>query len=199
MTNLNLNELTLENVGQWPTLVKYLMAFLLALILIGLGYWVLIKGSFEQYDTLLTQEETLKSDFEQKQQQAANLNNYKNQLQIMNERFGNMLKQLPAQNEMPALLEEISRTGIASGLTFELFAPMPEVMHDFYIELPINIKVVGNYHQLAVFLSRVVQMSRIVTLHDFKIVPKEDEDKKASNGGLLEMEITAKIYRYRTQ
>lgn len=198
MNTLKLNELTLENIDKWPLVVRYLLAALLALIIMGLGYWVLVMPNFEQYNTLLTQEKTLKTQFEYKQQQAVNLQSYKNQLDIMKERFGNMLKQLPAQNEMPGLLEDISKTGIESGLTFELFAPMPEIVHDFYIELPISIKVIGNYHQLALFLSRVVQMSRIVTLHDFTISVVSKDKQKTASGDLLEMEITAKIYRYRT-
>ncbi|MFC3908429.1 type 4a pilus biogenesis protein PilO [Legionella dresdenensis] len=204
MNNFNLNELTLDNVGQWPATVKYIMAGLVAAAVIGLGYWLFIKPNFEQYDSLLAQQETLKQDFERKQQQAANLQAYKNQLQIMNERFGNMLKQLPAQNEMPGLLEDISKTGVASGLTFERFAPEPEVKHDFYIELPIKIAVIGNYHELAVFLSRIAEMSRIVTLHDFDIKPVDAEKQqvkpaKPAGGDQLKMEITAKIYRYRAQ
>ncbi|QRN04279.1 type 4a pilus biogenesis protein PilO [Legionella sp. MW5194] len=204
MNNFNLNELTFDNVGQWPAPVKYFMAGLLALILIGIGYWVIVKPNFEQHDALLAQQATLKTEFEQKQQQAVNLQAYRVQLQIMNERFGNMLKQLPAQNEMPGLLEDISKTGISSGLTFELFAPQPEVVHDFYVELPINITVVGNYHQLALFLSRIAEMSRIVTLHDFEIANLSDKNKQqpgakaVTNPDLLEMKITAKIYRYRT-
>lgn len=198
MNTLKINELTLENIDKWPMLVRYLLAALLAIILMGIGYWVLVKPNFEQYNALLSEEKELKTQFEYKQQLAANLQSYKNQLQIMRERFGNMLKQLPAQNEMPGLLEDISKTGIESGLTFELFAPMPEIVHDFYIELPISIKVIGNYHQLAIFLSRVVQMSRIVTLHDFTISVISKDKQKTVPGDALEMEITAKIYRYRT-
>ncbi|KTD64883.1 type IV pilus inner membrane component PilO [Legionella spiritensis] len=205
MNNINLNELTLDNIGQWPAPVKYLLAAIVAILIVALGYWVIVKPNIEQYDALLVQEETLRAEFEQKQQMASNLQAYRVQLQIIKERFGNMLRQLPAQNEMPGLVEDISKTGIASGLTFELFAPQPEVAHDFYIELPINITVVGNYHQLALFLSRIAQMSRIVTLHDFEISSAfEDEsqtrgDKKIKNKpDLLRMKITAKIYRYRT-
>ena len=99
----------------------------------------------------------------------------------------------------PNLLEDISKTGTASGLTFELFAPMPEVLHDFYIEVPIKIGVVGNYHQFAVFLSRVAQMSRIVTLHDLVVQGVSSEKQKTSPTGLLSMQMTAKIYRYRTR
>ena len=199
--NLNLGELTLENLGQWPNLVKIGVVITLSLLLIGMGYWLIVEANFEQYNTLKAQEVTLRSEFELKQHQASNLQSYRNQMIKMQERFGNMLKQLPTQNEMPGLLEDISKTGIASGLTFELFAPLPEVQHDFYIELPIKTIVVGNYHQFAVFLSRVAQMSRIVTLHDFVIerVTAENGNPKNSSGEQLRMEMTAKIYRYRTQ
>ena len=197
--NLNLNELTLDNIGQWPQLAKIGIVSFLSLLLIGLGYWLIIKPNFDQYNTLAIEEISLKSDFELKQTQASSLDAYRNQLQIMQERFGNMLKQLPTQNEMPGLLEDISKTGLASGLAFELFAPMPEVQHDFYIELPIKIAVVGNYHQFAVFLSRVALMNRIVTLHDFVIEGESPELQKINPGALLNMQITAKIYRYRTK
>lgn len=205
MKNFNLNELTFDNVDRWPLPVKVVMAIVLGLLIAFFGYWLLIEPERMAYSDAVTQEKTLRADFEYKQQQAANLEPYKMQLQQMNERFGNMLKQLPQQNEMPGLLEDISRTGVASGLTFELFAPMPEVKHDFYIELPINIKVKGNYHQIAIFLSRVVQLSRIVTLHDFDITATPEDAKQKSEGStlksgeLLTMQIVAKIYRYRTQ
>ncbi|KTC65780.1 Tfp pilus assembly protein PilO [Legionella adelaidensis] len=199
MKDLKLNELTLENMGQWPLLAKVGLIIFINLVIIGLGYWFLIKGNFETYDTLKAQEQTLRMEFETKQRQAASLIPYKLQLQEMAEKFGNMLRQLPTQNEMPGLLEDISKTGVASGLTFQLFAPMPEVEHDFYVELPIKIAVLGNYHQIAVFISRVVEMSRIVTLHDFVIEGAPKEKDKPTPPGELIMKMTAKIYRYRTQ
>ncbi|WP_133127113.1 type 4a pilus biogenesis protein PilO [Legionella nagasakiensis] len=199
MNNFNLNELTLENVGQWPKSIKIGVIAFLSILVIFMGYWFIVKGNFEQYDTLKAKEASLKTEFELKQHQASNLQAYRNQMQIMQERFGKMLRQLPTQNEMPGLLEDISKTGIASGLTFELFAPMPEVQHDFYIELPIKITVMGNYHQFAVFLSRVAGMGRIVTVHDFVIEgAATDKQKKGSAGDQLIMKMTAKIYRYRT-
>lgn len=199
MMSFNVNELTLDNVGQWPNSIKIGVVTFMSLLLIGLGYWFIAKENFEQYDTLKTQEVTLKTDFEMKQHEASNLDAYRNQMAMMEERFGNMLKQLPTQNEMPGLLEDISKTGIASGLTFELFAPLPEVQHDFYIELPIKISVNGNYHQFAVFLSRVALMNRIVTLHDFEVDGVAPDKHKNNPGDLLNMKMTAKIYRYRTQ
>lgn len=199
MNSVNLSELTLENVGQWPIAVKIGVIAGMSLLIIALGYWLIIKDNFEQYDTLQLQEVTLKEEFEKKQNLASNLQAYRNQLQLMNERFGTMLKQLPAKNEMPGLLEEISKTGVTSGLKFELFAPQPELAHDFYIELPIKITVVGTYMQLAVFLSRVAEMNRIVTLHEFSIQGESSKDSKSISEDELVMNITAKIYRYRAQ
>ena len=198
MNNINLNELTLDNIGQWPKPVKMVFVLVLVLLVAGMGYWLIAKKNFEQYESLKQQEPPLKARFELKQHQASNLKAYQNQMKIMQERFGNMLKQLPAKNEMPGLLEDISKTGIASGLVFELFAPLPEVSHDFYVELPIKIAVVGNYHQLAVFVSRVAEMSRIVTIHDFVIESASSEQQKNGAGNQLIMRMTAKIYRYRT-
>lgn len=199
MMNVNLNELALENLGQWPKIVKISAIGLVFLIIVSLGYWLFVKAIFEQYDALKAEEATLRVTFELKQRQASNLDAYRNQMLLMEERFGDMLKQLPTQNEMPGLLEDISKTGIASGLTFTLFAPMPEVPHDFYIELPIKIVVTGNYQQFAVFLSRIGQMSRIITLHDFVLEGVKTESKTNNPDGLLSMQLTAKIYRYRTR
>lgn len=199
MSKINLNELTLENVGQWPLLVKYAITILLMLIIIGMGYWFFTRSNLAQYDALRVEELSLKESFEQKQKQAASLQLYQNQLEIMNERFGNMIKQLPAQSEMVGLLDDISRTGTSSGLTFTLFAPEHEVTHDFYIEVPINVKVQGSYDQLALFVSRIASMQRIVTLHDFEIIPEKLAQDEVATGDLLEMSITVKIYRYRTR
>ena len=99
---------------------------------------------------------------------------------------------------MPGLLEEVSKTGLVCGLKFDLFAPQPEVTHDFYIELPIKITVIGSYFQLALFLSRLVEMNQMVTLHDFSIEGLTSEDKKSVSQDELLMNMTAKIYRYHT-
>ncbi|MCE0723114.1 MULTISPECIES: type 4a pilus biogenesis protein PilO [Legionella] len=199
MNSLSLNELTLENVGQWPVVVKSCVLMGVSILIIALGYWLIIQDNFTQFNKLKGEEATLKTDFENKQRQLFNLPAYRMQLQLMMERFALMLKQLPEKNQMPGLLEDISKTGVASGLKFELFAPQPEVVHDFYIERPIKISVVGTYFQLAMFISRVAEMDRIVTLHDFSIEGVSSKDKKVVSEDELVMNITAKIYRYRTQ
>ena len=137
------------------------------------------------------QEETLKQQFSTKAFQAANLEAYKAQMAEMETSFGALLRQLPSDTEVPGLLEDITRTGLGSGLEFEEIKLQPEVAQQFYIELPINIKVVGGYHDLATFVSGVASLPRIVTLHDFEI--KTEKNEATSK---LRMNIVAKTYRY---
>jgi type IV pilus assembly protein PilO len=198
MNKLNWHELTLENVGQWPRPFKVGMFLGASMLSFALGYWLLIQDNFVQYERLKAQELSLKVDFENKQAQLFNLEEYRQQLAVMNKRFASMLKQLPAKNEMPGLLEEISKTGLAAGLKFTLFAPQAELRHDFYVELPIKISVVGSYFQLAQFLSRVAEVDRIVTWHEFSIEGVSSKAQQMILDDALVMNITAKIYRYRT-
>ncbi|POC68531.1 pilus assembly protein PilP, partial [Vibrio vulnificus] len=85
------------------------------------------------------EEETLKQQFSTKAFQAANLEAYKAQMKEMEESFGALLRQLPSDTEVPGLLEDITRTGLGSGLEFEEIKLLPEVAQQFYIELPIQI------------------------------------------------------------
>ena len=199
MNSINLKGLTLENIGRWPLFVKTGVFLGISFLIIALGYWLIIRINFVEYKRLSAQEATLKAEFENKQRQLYNLSALREQLHVMRERFTYLLKQLPAENEMPDLLEDISKTGVASGLKFELFAPQSKVVRDFYIELPIKISVVGTYFQLATFISRVAQMTRIVTLHDFSIEGMLSKDHKKVSEDELVMNITAKIYQYRAQ
>ncbi|MFT4058343.1 MAG: type 4a pilus biogenesis protein PilO [Legionella sp.] len=196
MVKINLHELTVDNVGQWPLPVKASILFGMSLFISMLGYWLIVSHHVAKYDRLKVQEITLKNEFENKQRQVVNLAEYRQQLAIMTERFAVMLKQLAAKNEIPGLLEEISKIGVASGLRFELFAPQPEIAHDFYVELPIKISVVGNYFQLAEFLSRVAEMTHIVTVHEFCVERESSKQHKVVSEDELVMKITAKIYRY---
>lgn len=201
MTTINLSELSWVNRDRWPKELKYGLCVAIAVVCFACVYFFLISPSFDEYDRMLVEEEKLKQDYEKKYGLIVNLKVYEEQLNEMNTRFGMLLKQLPTQNEMPGLLEDISKTGVACGLTFELFAPSKEVEHPYYVDLPVNISVVGTYNQLATFVSRVAKISRVVTIHDFTITPAK-VDKVAMGldstvGERLVMSITIKIYRYR--
>jgi len=191
LRKIDINDLDLNNLGSWPTPVKVIVCALLLILVLVLGYNFHLRDLEAQLDQKRAEEATLKEQFSAKAFQAANLEAYKAQMKEMEVSFGALLRQLPSDTEVPGLLEDITRTGLGSGLEFEEIKLLPEVTQQFYVELPIQISVVGAYHDLATFVSGVSSLPRIVTLHDFEIKPvSEDSSTK------LRMSILAKTYRY---
>lgn len=191
LRSVDLSELDMNNLGSWPAAVKVIAGIMLMALVLGGGYYFYLSDMQANLEQQKAQEETLKQQFSTKAFQAANLEAYKEQMVEMEASFGALLRQLPSDTEVPGLLEDITRTGLGSGLEFEEIKLQPEVTQQFYIELPIQIKVVGSYHDLATFVSGVSSLPRIVTLHDFEIKP----DSKESSSR-LRMNILAKTYRY---
>lgn len=184
-----LNELDLSNIANWPLSARIVVIALLFVGVLAAGYWLDIQDQGMQLEKAEKKEVELRTTFEAKARKAANLAAYEQQLEEMKESFGAMLRQLPDKTEVAELLVDISQTGLASGLEFELFKPQNEIPKDFYAELPISIRVKGNYHEFGSFISGVAALPRIVTVHDIEIVP----DKES---GELTMDILAKTYRY---
>ncbi|MGG5871165.1 type 4a pilus biogenesis protein PilO [Pseudomonas peli] len=191
LRQIDLSDLDFNNVGSWPAAVKFITGVLLLVAVIALGYNFHLKDLQVQLEAKQTDEVSLKEQFSSKAFQAANLDAYKEQMQEMEVSFGALLKQLPSDTEVPGLLEDITRTGLGSGLEFEEIKLLPEAAQQFYIELPIQITVVGAYHDLATFVSGVASLPRIVTLHDFDLISAGDDASSK-----LRMSILAKTYRY---
>jgi type IV pilus assembly protein PilO len=179
------------SVGMWPAPVKFLIATLIFVICLVAGYWFDIKALQENLQRVATEEEGLRTEFETKAVLASNLEAYRAQMVEMEEIFGDLLMQLPGKTEVPGLLEDITFTGLGSGLEFSVIQLQNEVAQEFYVELPINISVVGSFHDFGAFVSGVASLSRIVTLHDFTINADQNRTE-------LTMQITAKTYRYNT-
>lgn len=188
-----LRSLDQHNIGSWP-LYAYLLAIaVVSLTIMGIGTWYLVLPKEDTLAQARQQESELKQRFEIKQRQVANLDAYRDQLETMEAQFGELLQQLPSRTEVPSLLNDISKTRIASGLEEELFKPRPEEMRDFYAVLPNDLIVTGDYHEFGRFVSGVAALSRIVTIGDVEIEPLRDEDGRT---GELRMSMTANTYRY---
>jgi type IV pilus assembly protein PilO len=193
VTLQELNELDLSNIGVWPGPVKF---FLVLLLCSGIGagwYFFNTEDQLKALANVEKKEVSLKQEFENKQAKAVNLEKYKKQLEEMKQSFGAMLRQLPNRTEVADLLVDVSQTGLASGLEFELFDPQGEVPREFYAELPIKIKVHGGYHEFGEFISGLAALPRIVTIHNVVVSPRQ---KKGGGDDPLVMEATAKTYRY---
>ena len=191
---VDFSELDLNNIGSWPAVVRALACLIVLLAVLALGYFMHLTDLQKTLDSSKQEEADLKVQFTSKVKQAANLEEYKEQMKLMEASFEALLRQLPSDTEVPGLLEDITSAGLNSGLEFEEIKLLPEVIQQFYIELPIQVKVFGSYHDLATFVSAVAGMPRIVTLHDFSIKPVVE-----GNSSRLAMNILVKTYRYNDQ
>ncbi|MCU7893308.1 MAG: type 4a pilus biogenesis protein PilO [Candidatus Thiodiazotropha sp. (ex Ustalcina ferruginea)] len=188
----DLNELDLNNLGIWPMPVKIVVVVLVSLIVLAAGYYLIIEDQLVSLEGVEKKELELRNTFEAKQAKASNLDAYRKQLEEMKQSFGTMLRQLPDKTEVAELLVDVSQTGLAAGLEFELFKPQAEVPREFYAELPIELIVTGKYREFGNFISGLAALPRIVTIHDIKI---ERGDPKEEGDDLL-LKATAKTYRY---
>ncbi len=193
LQDFDLSDLDFDNVGSWPIAVKAIIWIVVFLICLGLGYKLHFSGLQQNLTQIEQKEVTLKTEFKDKAGKAANLDAYRKQMEEMEETFGALVRQLPSDTEVPGLLEDITNRGVASGLEFTSIDLQPEQTAEFYVELPIKMVVQGTYHDLGAFVSGIAGLPRIVTLHDFNIVPGGKSD------GSLTLSITAKTYRYKVE
>lgn len=184
-----INEVDFRNLGEAPGVVKGGIIILIIAALVGAGYWYFIKDQIAELERGEARELALRAEFEEKQRRAANLPALEAQLEEMERMFASLLQLLPSTAEIPSLLVDISQTALSVGLEIELFQPRPEANRTFYAEVPIQLRVRGNYEQLAEFVSGVSEMPRIVTVHDVFIRPGQ------ADADLL-MDALARTYRY---
>ncbi len=178
--------------GQWPMLPKLAAFFVVVLVVIALGWFLVLADVQAALDAEREKEPNLKQDYSSKLAQAVNLPELRKQKSQVEEYVTQLEKQLPGKAEMDALLSDINQAGLGRGLQFELFRPGQILVKDYYAELPIALRVSGRYHDVGSFAADVSNLSRIVTLHNLNVVAPTGKDL----GGALSMEATARTYRY---
>jgi type IV pilus assembly protein PilO len=189
MTLDDLRRLDPKEIGSWPALPKLGVLFLAFLACIIASYFFDWQDQVDAIDASKRKELTLRDTFLDKKKQAVDLDAYRKQLDDIEKSFGTLLKQLPSKSEMEALLTDINQAGLGRGLQFELFKPAAsETVSEFYAELPITLRVTGNYHDMGAFASDISKLSRIVLLNDVSLAQ--------SQAGVLSMDAIAKTYRY---
>jgi type IV pilus assembly protein PilO len=193
-----LNELDLSNIGDWPVAAKGILILFLCGVLAGGWYWFITQDQLDKLSRVEAKEAELRTTFESKQRLAANLEIHREQLGQINESLIDLMRQLPGSAEIAALLVDVSQTGLAAGLEFELFRPAGEVSKSFYAELPIQVEVTGSYHELGNFVSGLAALPRIVTVQDVVISSLDKGVRAAAAASMskLRMHATVKTYRY---
>ena len=181
------NDMDFSASGNWPIGVKIVCYLLVIGIIVAAGWHFYITDKQTGLKREIAKEPGLKSVYQEKAFQVANLAALRKQMEDVEGKFEELKKQLPTEKEVPGLLDDITNLGTDSGLDIGSINLAAESKKEFYIELPININVSGSYHQLGQFVSGIAGLSRIVTLHDYSISP---------SGNKVSMQISAKTYRY---
>ena len=180
-----------QDVGTWPLAPRLATLVGLFILILAGGWWFLWNEQLETLTAREQEEVKLKDEFVAKKTQAANLDLYRQQLNEIDRSFGALLRQLPSKSEVEALLVEVNQSGMGRGLQFELFKPNQEIVKDFYAELPINVKLTGQYHDFGAFAADIARLSRIVTLNNISITGSAQ-----AKDGALAMDAVAKTFRY---
>lgn len=173
--------------GLWPSAPRVTVFIVLLVVTVALAWWFVWRDQVELLERRQAEEVQLRQDWVSKKRQAVNLEEYRRQLTETDRQFGALLKQLPNRAEMDSLLSDINQAGLGRGLQFELFKPGADVIRDFYAEMPIEIRVIGSYHDLGQFASDVAKMPRIVTLRGISL---------EKQGEVLKLDGRAITYRY---
>jgi len=180
-----------NDVGAWPVVPRFSVLLGLFVAILVVGWWFVWSDQLNVLDERRQDEARLRDEFVTKKTQAVNLDLYKQQMSEIDRSFGALLKQLPNKAEVESLLIEINQSGMGRGLQFELFKPGQEVQKDFYAELPVTVRLTGNYHDLGAFAGDIGRLSRIVTLNNISIAPNQ----QAKDGSLV-MDAVTKTFRY---
>lgn len=193
LRGVDLREMDIGDCGAWSPARKMLMAVLMAVLVVGLGYGLLLQASLSRLEQQHNAQTALKADFEAKAAQVARLDAYMGQMRELQASLDTLREQLPTQAQVPSLLEDVSRLGLMAGLKIEKIHWLPEVPQPFHAELALRLTLVGGFHELGLFVSELARLPRIITLHDFALQPLVPQ------GNELRMNVLAKTYRAHDQ
>ena len=187
------------DLGSAPGTVRYFLLTIVLILILVAGFFLLIEDKKNELEQTRQQELALMTDFEFKQQKAANLEAYEKQLEDMQELLQTMFRQLPNKTEMDKLLVDVSQTALAAGIDVQLFQPLAESFQDFYAERPISVRMLGDYHEFGDFVSGVAALPRVVilTMHDISLKrASANQSRYGDSEGRLILEGMVKTYRY---
>ncbi|MFB9886407.1 type 4a pilus biogenesis protein PilO [Balneatrix alpica] len=183
----DINHIDFNESGRWPIGVKIIASLIVTMLVVVLAYFLLLKDMDTQYEQLLNEEPVLKQTLTEKAKLVAGMDAHQQQLEQIRAMFNELAQQLPRKQEVPGLLEQMTRLGQQSGLVFRQIELETEQQTEFYRILPIRIVVTGTYHAMGEFIYGLAALPRIVTTHDFQLKPEE---------GALQLNIQARTYRY---
>lgn len=173
----------------WPVVPKFLLCLVITAGVVAGAWYGYLSSLQTDLEAAKNQETTLRQEYSTKLAKAVGLDALKAQRELVQQYVVQLEKQLPSKAEMAALLSDVNHAGMGRGLQFDLFRPGSESIKEYYAELPITVRVSGQFHDMGSFVSDVAHLSRIVTLNNISI------EANAKGGGLV-LDTQARTYRY---
>ncbi|HLB55755.1 MAG TPA: type 4a pilus biogenesis protein PilO [Coxiellaceae bacterium] len=172
-----------------PPIVKLLLAVLLFFLICILGF-SFFKGRAQSTLIALQQKRTqLENDVSAGARANGQMEYLSKNTDTAKLQYESMLKRFPSESQVGGLLANITKLGTKDGLKFISFKPKTAVDQKYYAEMPVDISLVGNFHQIARFLSGVANLpDSVVAVNKFTITRAENSDN------LLSLEFTATVY-----
>ena len=158
--------ITLETIVKLPTSRKILILAGLVAVIIGLYIYLIYWPNLDLLKKKKTEMGSLENQVRELRIVAANMKRFQSEAAKLREELQLAITQLPTSKEIPTLLSNVSQLGKESGLEFLLFRPAAEVSREFYAEIPVEIRVKGTYHNVALFFDRVGRLPRIVNISE---------------------------------
>lgn len=183
-----------ENYGSWPLPVKVtIFGFIIAFIA-ALSWALPISSKIDEINAAESEQQVLLESYRKKESRARHLEAYKIQVAQMEVEFNTLLDQLPKDTRVSELVEGINMTGVGSNIRFQDISVEAEIENEFFIEQPIRIAAIGEYHQFGSFISGLAALPRIITMHDFEV-----SNPKPTLDTLPELNLVLQTKTYRSK
>lgn len=189
--NISLKSLApvIERIERLSKLQRILIYAGTVIVLVGAFVYFSYMPKLKEIGTLKVKYKELEKKLRIAKKNAAQLDSYRSMMKAAETKFKIAKRALPDKKEIPTLIDGISQAAHDAGLDILVFTPKPEVRKEFYAEVPISIKVSGNYHNVAVFFDMIAGLPRIVNITDIAMAPAAGDEN-------LTTSCTAVVYRF---
>lgn len=192
---INFKELNIKEIGSWPLMLRISVLGVIAIITLTAAYFFVLETQLQNLETQHSLNMSKRKEFKDKYNLAANLDAYQKQMIDIKESYKQSLKELPATDQLPELIESITRQAEENGLISQSIKPGdPKTVLGFYKELPLHLTLQGTYNGFGAFISDISKIPRIITIHDFSVKGAGSGRNNTTVNDALILDLDAKTY-----
>jgi type IV pilus assembly protein PilO len=188
--------LSMDSIYKLPTSRKALILIVLLCVIVGLYVYAFFMPWQTEMKGLKVELNNLARELNESKAIAKDLQKFKDQVAKLNMELSNALTQLPNEKEIPEILRNIATLGKESSLEFTLFRPKPEEPQQFYANVPIELVVLGSYHNTGIFFDRVSKLPRIINVVNFNMASARDVKGRGDAQILVKTSCLVNTYRF---